>query len=119
MLVHHFTTQKSDESTESNQDFIGYDIKRKIFAIADGVTTSVFPEIWAKIIVNQFLENTFHEKEIQDDFLKNWIFIAIKKFNDSISKLNVDQFMLDLATDKGAATTFLGCQILDLSLIHI
>jgi hypothetical protein len=113
MRVHHFTTPKSDESKESNQDFIGYDIKRKIFAIADGVTTSVFPEIWAKIIVNQFLENTFRDKDLSNEFLKNWLFIAIEKFSESISKLDIDQFMRDLAVDKGAATTFLGCQILD------
>ena len=113
MILRHFTIPKINENIDSNQDFIGYDEKQKIFAIADGVTTSSYPEIWSEVIVNHFLNNPFKELQLSRDFLKTWVDSAIETFNTKISGLEIDEFITDLIKDNGAETTFLGLKIID------
>ena len=52
-----FTTQKVGEKNSDNFDRYRYNLTNNKFAVADGVSLSFFPNIWAKLLVNNFTEN--------------------------------------------------------------
>jgi hypothetical protein len=52
-----FTCPKVSESYTDNFDRYNYSLEKKKFAMSDGVTVSFFPEIWANLLVNNFVKN--------------------------------------------------------------
>jgi hypothetical protein len=111
MKISSFSTQKIGEDEKSNQDAFGFDAKNKLFVLCDGVSRSSFSDIWSKKIVNQYIKNPFNSPKIDDIFLENWLNSAKSELDMEISKLNVNPIILDIAKEKGSATTFLGCKI--------
>jgi len=116
MQVHDFTIPKQNQSASSNQDSLNYDLSRKVFAIADGVTTSPSSGLWSKIIVEHFLEEPFchhfNDEKNSDELFQKWLESSIKVFREKTSTNNTNQFIKDMINDKGASTTLIGCRII-------
>ncbi len=57
MHVKSFITHKRGQTNDSIQDSISYNIDVGRFALSDGVTDSVLPEIWADVLTSSFVNN--------------------------------------------------------------
>ena len=55
-----FCTHKRGETDNDIQDYIGTNGEKQRFALSDGVTNSVLPQLWAQLLVEDYLivENT-------------------------------------------------------------
>ena len=51
-----FSLQKKSEKKKINQDAIAISPDERIFAIADGVSTAPFSQIWSNKVVEKFIE---------------------------------------------------------------
>ncbi|MCE9651850.1 MAG: hypothetical protein K8Q89_02150 [Nitrosarchaeum sp.] len=111
MEVIPFTIQKIGEDKKSNQDYYHCSIQKDVFALSDGVSRSSFSDIWSKKIVDEFIQNPFNSPKPDEVFLERWLKSAKLKFEEEISKLNVNPMILDVAKENGSAATFLGCKI--------
>jgi hypothetical protein len=52
-----FTSPKIKEKYKDNFDRIGYNLEENKFTVCDGVTLSFYPDVWVKLIVENFLSN--------------------------------------------------------------
>tara|TARA_Y100000590_G_scaffold319331_1_gene361385 strand:- start:68 stop:787 length:720 start_codon:yes stop_codon:yes gene_type:complete len=102
-----FSLKKKSETENLNQDAYSINLNNGTFAIADGVSTAPFSEIWSQLIVTKFVKNPPDTNDSilisswLDDIRKEW-FSEIKK-NES-----VDDLVREVAEEEGSATTFLG-----------
>jgi len=118
-----FSIRGSDKG-KINQDYVDYSPDKRIVAIADGLTHSTFQDIWAKQLVNRFIEKPFvpdlNAQKLKDwleDIQKEWISkIAqvkpAKGTGDRSDAAKKEEQMLEeiieISKDKGAESTLLG-----------
>ena len=111
-----FITHKTGEEKKDIQDAFALHHDSKRYAISDGVGQSFFPDIWAKILVEEFKEldwPTPEEKE-RDSILTAWLNQAQNTWKQRIDERisnteNVKFFIRNkLANKESAAATFLG-----------
>lgn len=107
-----FCTHKRGETDSDIQDYIGINNEKQRFALSDGVTNSVLPQLWAQLLVEDYLN-----VESADDFPSpNLPSIFLEKKNNAKEFMTEDQlFMLDLAEEEfvTSAATFAGISIGD------
>ena len=107
-----FCTHKRGETDNDIQDYIGINGEKQRFALSDGVTNSVLPQLWAQLLVEDYLivENTddFPSPNLPSKFSE-------KKKNAKESMTEDQLFMLDLAEEEfvTSAATFAGISIGD------
>ena len=85
------------------------------FAIADGVGASFFPEIWAEIISNDFINHceSFENNTVlvrEQNLITKWNDLVKEKISDLIDE---EKFLIDMSRERCdfAACTFVGLSI--------
>ena len=110
MKIKGFVTHKLAEDNTDCQDYFGINNKNRKIAISDGMSQSVFPLEWAKIIVNHYLYATDRclgddIKVLQNEWL-DYVNEEVKRQKEN----NIPTWMLEncLAERQGAGATFCG-----------
>ena len=108
-----FSIRGSDKE-KINQDYVDYSPDKRIVAIADGLTHSTFQDIWAKQLVNRFIEKPF-VPDLNAQKLKDWLEGIQKEWISEIAQVKPSkdkethfEEIIEIAKDKGAESTFLG-----------
>ena len=112
-----FITSKSEVRISDCQDSFAYDLSKGLFAIADGVSMSLLPSIWAKALTQTFIRNngdicTDDSSELEPvyyDSYNNLYDETLNKFSDS------QREMIGYKREKidYGASTFSGIKIKD------
>lgn len=110
MEIKGFITHKLAEDNTDCQDYFGINYENKKIAISDGMSQSIFPLKWAKIIVNHYLHTT--DKCLSDDIKmlqKEWFDYVSEELKRQ-KKNDVPTWMLEncLSERQGAGATFCG-----------
>lgn len=110
--VSSFCTHKRGETNDDIQDCIGIDEANQRFALSDGVTNSVLPKLWAKLLVEDYLSI-----EQIDSFPSLFLPQLFEEQKEQVKKtLTEDQlFLTELAEEEfvTSAATFVGISIID------
>ena len=107
-----FSIRGSDKE-KINQDYVDYSPNKRIVAIADGLTHSTFQDIWAKKLVNRFIEKPF-VPDLNAQKLKDWLEDIQKEWISEIAQVKpakdkeTHEEIIEIAKDKGAESTLLG-----------
>ena len=71
LSTNRYITHKKGETLDDCQDAVQSNHDRARYAIADGTTRSLFPKMWADLLVNDFCEDTTLSLEKQN--WEEWI----------------------------------------------
>ncbi len=118
MIVKAYIHHKRAEKYSDCQDCFGINLQNNRIAISDGMSQSIFPQWWAKILVTDFLENG-HISEDISPLQKKWQQKLINEIQrreeESITKPNRDPWRLKnlLAEKSGAGATLCGLALGD------
>jgi len=113
MVIRAFLTHKLAESYKDCQDSFDILVHNKAIAIADGISQSIFPKIWADLLTHHFVRNP------SDQFLKEDVVEPIRnEWNEQVADVRSEKerqndpylWKLDenLASGRSAGATFLG-----------
>ena len=108
-----YITYKKGETLEDCQDAVQFNHDRARYAIADGATRSLFPKMWADILVNDFCEDTTLslEKQNWEEWIaplqQKWLEQAITTVQKTKRFISIDR----LSRSESAASTFIGVEI--------
>lgn len=110
MDIRGFITHKLAEENTDCQDYFGINHENKKIAISDGMSQSIFPLKWAKIIVNHYLHST--NKCLSDDIRMlqtEWLDHVVAEMQRQKEK-DIPTWMLEncLNERQGAGATFCG-----------
>jgi hypothetical protein len=113
MVIRAFLTHKLSESYKDCQDSFDILVHNKAIAIADGISQSIFPKIWADLLTHHFVRNPtvlFLQEEDVDAIRNKWheqvaeVRLEKERQNDPyLWKLDEN-----LASGRSAGATFLG-----------
>jgi len=113
MVIRAFLTHKLAESYKDCQDSFDILVHNKAIAIADGISQSIFPKIWADLLTHHFVRNPtvlFLQEEDVDAIRNKWheqvaeVRLEKERQNDPyLWKLDEN-----LASGRSAGATFLG-----------
>ncbi len=92
------------------EDAYALDPDSGVFAVTDGATESSFSNVWAKVLVNTFVENPPLFSENDRQVVKNLIDRARKDWYSQIDWTSLPWFQKNKAI-LGSYSTFLGLQI--------
>ena len=102
-----FSLQKGSEEAKINQDAFAISSDERIFAIADGVSTAPFSQIWSNNVVKKFIEKPF-DSDLNEQKLKDWLEDIRKEWGSEIDQRKSPKMILERAKEVGGSTTFLG-----------
>ena len=102
-----FSLQKRSEEAKVNQDAFAISSDERIFAIADGVSTAPFSQIWSNKVVKKFIEKPF-ASDLNEQKLKDWLEDIRKEWSSEIDQRKSPKMILERAKEVGGSTTFLG-----------
>ena len=109
-----FITAHAGDGIEKCQDSFSLNLQNKSFAISDGVSNSLYPQVWSKLLTESY---SYQIWEIEDDLVIPFDKLVPKYesiVNEEYAKLNDDEkFCFELSREKcplGAAT-LLGLRI--------
>ena len=80
-----FSLPKRSEETKINQDAFAISPNERIFAIADGVSTAPFSQIWSNNVVKKFIEKPF-ASDLDGQKLKDWLEDIRKEWSSEIDQ---------------------------------
>jgi hypothetical protein len=109
-----FKVHKLGESFEGCHDNYMYNLDKKLFAIADGVSKSFFPALWSKQLVEKFDKDDsildFNKKE---ETISLWLEDVRKAWMDEVNKNDWDSlpFYVKNRRSEAAFSTFIGLKI--------
>jgi hypothetical protein len=113
MQIRAFITHKLSEKYKDCQDSYDFLEKTNSIAIADGISQSIFPKIWADLLTNNFVNNqnvSYLKEEDIDPLRSEWESYVEKVRLEK--EQNNDPFLWkleeNLASGKSAGATFLG-----------
>lgn len=107
MQINSFITHKRGASVNSIQDSIAIDVEKGRFALSDGVSDSVLPEIWADILTHAYISvddiQQFPPEGLQQVFLsqKDTYVSTLDREQRYIQKLIEKHFQTGAATFVG------------------
>lgn len=110
MRIKSFITHKRGASVNSIQDSIAMDVEKGRFALSDGVSDSVLPEIWADILTHAFISVDDIEQFPQEGLQQ--VFLSQK--DNYISTLDREQGYIQKLIEKHFQTgsaTFIGIEL--------
>ena len=109
MRIRGFITHKEAERYEDCQDFFKIDIDRKVLAISDGMSQSIFPQWWAEILAKAYINGWVPDSSDLGELRKEWKSKVIG-FLEKQKQENKPTWMLEncLAERKGAGATLCG-----------
>lgn len=116
-LIYTITIPKPGENPENCQDACETNVANQRFAISDGVTRSLFPAEWSKLLVGGFVND--EEKDIENLFNKyswqEWLHPKQSKWESTarerVTELNDPKYYFirnQYVERKPAAATFIG-----------
>jgi len=111
MKIKGFITHKLAEEYQDCQDFFAVNEAKKILAISDGMSQSIFPQWWAELLVRFYIDKGgLNEKDLEECRTK-WMKQVQDFLNEKREKLE-PTWMLEncLAEKRGAGATFCGIQ---------
>jgi len=115
MVIRAFLTHKLSESYKDCQDSFDILVHNKSIAVADGISQSIFPKIWADLLTYHFVRNpsVLFLSEEDVDLIRN-------EWNERVAEVRSEKerqndpylWKLDenLASGRSAGSTFLGLQ---------
>jgi hypothetical protein len=104
-----FIYHKEAETFEDCFDRFGVNILNHKFSVADGVSKSFFPGIWAELLVNSFISNKNRVNLDSTDVLKTLQSEWSKKVFDIVKRPNQKYYVKNFfAEGRSAAATFVG-----------
>lgn len=111
MKIKGFITHKLAEEYSDCQDYFAVSADERVMAIADGMSQSIFPQWWAKILVDAYIEGwnpmgcEDKIKELQERWMKE-----VLSFLKEKQQRGEATWMLEncLADKRGAGATFCG-----------
>ena len=110
MQINSFITHKRGANVNSIQDSIAMDVEKGRFALSDGVSDSVLPEIWADILTHAYISvddiRQFPPEGLQELFLS--------QKDTYVSTLDKEQRYIQKLIEKHwqtAAATFVGIEL--------
>ena len=108
-----FIYHKSAENFVDCFDRYNYNIKNNKFAIADGVSKSFFPDVWAELLVNFFVESAGRINLTDNESYKKIQNAWIKKIAGIVNKPNQKYYVKNFFIEgRSAAATFVGLHFL-------
>lgn len=113
LTANKFITHKKGETLADCQDAVAFNEDSARYAIADGVTRSFFPKMWADLLVKSFCEETALSLEKQNweewitSFQQKWLEQAISTVQKTKRFISIDR----LSRSESAASTFVGLEI--------
>lgn len=105
-----FQTHKRGETKTAIHDRIALDIEKGRFALADGVSNSYLPFLWAEILVDSYI-SVSDTRELAVDKLSQ---LFINKKEEYLARLDKNELVVQKAREKYfkvASSTFLGLEI--------
>ncbi len=116
MRIRAFLTHKLSEKYKDCQDSFEIGNKTKSIAIADGISQSIFPKVWADLLTKMYVTNrevSFSEQVALSDLKSNWK-AEVEKVRSEKEKNN-DPFLWiledNIESGRTAGATFLGLRI--------
>lgn len=108
MKIRGFITHKLAERYEDCQDFFKVDADKKSLAISDGMSQSIFPQWWAEILVEAYINQKKPELNI-DSLRVSWM-DKVQKFLKQQTEKGEPTWMLEncLNRKQGAGATLCG-----------
>ncbi len=115
MKIRAFITHKLAEKYEDCQDFFSYNEEKKRLAVSDGMTQSIFPQWWAELLSESYVDGS-EPKNIDDveTLRKKWI-DKVNQFKSNQEEKGKSTWMLEnaLAEKRGAGATLCGVNFLE------
>ena len=114
MKLRAYITHKNAEKYSDCADYFGICPQQKRVAVSDGVSQSIMPLEWAKILVNAFLEKSWDPEQSVSTLQKVWLEEALSYLNEQRS-LGKNPWMLEncITNRDGAGATFCGIAFYD------
>jgi hypothetical protein len=118
MRIRAFLTHKLSEKYKDCQDSFAINLKTHSIAIADGISQSIFPKIWADLLTNNFVSDSNVSYKIEENIDKlriEWKLRVFKIREDKEKNNDPYLWKLDenLASGKSAGATFLGLRFVE------
>lgn len=88
MKIRAFITQKKAEKASDCQDRFAVNKEIMMAAVSDGVSQSIFPDLWAKLLVEHYTSTGQLSEEDRQDLCKEWKSLVQKYIDDEKSKGN-------------------------------
>ena len=115
MIIKAYIYHKRAEKYSDCQDCFGIDAQNNRIAISDGMSQSIFPQWWAKILVDHYLDNGHIPTDIKplQEKWQNLLTSEIQKREDESKtnpKRNPWRLKNSLAEKSGAGATLCGFQ---------
>jgi serine/threonine protein phosphatase PrpC len=113
MVIRAFLTHKLAESYKDCQDSFDILVHNKAVAIADGISQSIFPKIWADLLTRHFVRNPsvlFLNEDFIDPIRNEWYERVAEVRLEKEQQNDPYLWKLDenLASGRSAGATFLG-----------
>mgnify|MGYP004449960499 FL=1 len=111
MNIYAFTTHKAAERYKDCQDSFAINMCKKSFAMSDGMTQSIFPDLWSRILVEEYVNSDdpdsfgLNIKNYQDRWLER-----VNKELEALKEAGVPSWRLEnfIKLRQGAGATFVG-----------
>lgn len=118
MIIKAFIHHKRAEKYSDCQDCFGINAQNNLIAVSDGISQSIFPQWWAKILVEYFLENGHIPKDIlplQAKWQKMLFNEIQRREEEALTNPQRDPWRLKnlLAESSGAGATLCGLSLGD------
>jgi hypothetical protein len=97
---------KKGNSFEEYEDACAGDVGKARFAVADGASESAFAGLWAKLLVEHYVEHPIRSRKDFDD----WLAEPRCQWAETVDQLE-QPWYLESKVRQGAFATFLGVQI--------
>lgn len=88
MKIRAFITQKKAEKPSDCQDRFAVNKQLKIAAVSDGVSQSIFPDLWANLLVEHYTSFGHLSEQDRLDLCQKWKNLVLKYIEDEKSKGN-------------------------------
>ena len=114
MKVRAYITHKQAEKYSDCADYFGICPLNKRVAVSDGVSQSIMPLEWAKILVNAFINNSWDPETGVSSLQSEWFKGAIAYLNDQRAQGKNPWMLENCITNRdGAGATFCGIEFVD------
>mgnify|MGYP000972219458 CR=1 FL=1 len=113
MIVRGFITHKEAEQYSDCQDFFSINVERKSVAVSDGMSQSIFPQLWAKLLANAYANEGFKPTAVDEiKKLRPLWMKFVRNFLETEQKEGKPTWMLEncLAERRGAGATLCGVE---------
>lgn len=109
MRIKGFITHKRAEKYEDCQDFFKIDGDKRVLAISDGMSQSIFPQWWAEILVKAYVSGWMFNSNGLENLRVEWM-NRVNRFLEKQRSLGKPTWRLEncLVEKKGAGATVCG-----------